>query len=142
MPSFSTQVANLRQAGPTCKIRIMPSNATMEQLRKENKPIPHIDVTALIDTGASGTAVSKKVVDGLQLVPRGVTSIATPSSDSHQANIYDISLHFPNRVMFPIVQAIEASLTTQNIDCLIGRDVLQHVVLTYTGFTNTFTLSF
>jgi hypothetical protein len=30
----------------------------------------------------------------------------------------------------------------QNIQCLIGRDILQHGVLIYIGYSNQFTLSF
>jgi predicted aspartyl protease len=142
MPSFTTQLPNLRVQGPIAKVKIMPSSVTIDELKKNGKEILSIEVTALIDTGASATAISTKVVAGLELMSRGITNIATPSSDSHQTNVYDVSLHLPNNVVAPVVQAIEAPLTSQNIDCLIGRDVLRHSVLIYVGYTNTFTLSF
>ena len=42
----------------------------------------------------------------------------------------------------PSFIAIEAPLGGQHIECLIGRDVLKHGVLTYIGYINQFTLSF
>jgi hypothetical protein len=30
----------------------------------------------------------------------------------------------------------------QNIECLIGRDILENAVLTYIGYINQFTISF
>ena len=37
---------------------------------------------------------------------------------------------------------LEALLQGQNIQCLIGRDVLAQAVLVYIGYTNLFSLSF
>lgn len=37
---------------------------------------------------------------------------------------------------------LEAPLQGQNIDCLIGRDVLSQGVFVYIGYTNLFSLSF
>ena len=142
MPSFTIQSPNLRRYGPCCEVNITPSSKTIEVLKNEGQSIPSIKVNALIDTGASGTAISTKVVQQLNLIARGVTTISTPSSEAHPTNVYDIDLHLPNNVMIPNIQAIEATLTTQNIDCLIGRDVLQHSVLIYNGYAKTFTLSF
>lgn len=142
MPSFTIQNPNLRRSDPCCEVNITPSSKTIEILKKEGQPIPSIKILALIDTGASGTAISTKVVQQLHLVARGVTTISTPSTDSHPTNVYDVDLHLPNNVTVYNVQAIEARLTTQNIDCLIGRDVLRHGVLIYNGYATTFTLSF
>ena len=48
---------------------------------------------------------------------------------------------FPNNVVVETV-VIAAPLQGQHIQCLIGRDVLRHGVFIYTGYTETFTLSF
>ena len=97
MPSFTCQVANLRRTGPVCQVRIGVSQAKADLLKQQNKPIPApAEITALIDTGGSGTAVKPEVIRQLQLTPRGVTNIATPSSAAHPCNVYDVSLTFPN----------------------------------------------
>lgn len=40
------------------------------------------------------------------------------------------------------VVALGTPLEGQSIQCLIGRDVLRRAVFVYTGYTNTFSLSF
>jgi predicted aspartyl protease len=71
-----------------CQVRIGVSEAKANLLRQQNKPIPApVEITALIDTGASGTAVKPEVIRQLQLTPRGVTNIATPSSAVHPCNV-------------------------------------------------------
>lgn len=143
MPSFTTQIPNLRHVGPICRVKIGLSGPAEAELKTEGKDIPQpYEVTALIDTGASGTAINNEVVQNLHLVPRGVTQIATPSTKAHPCNVYDISLLFPNRVSIPLLQAVEAPLEGQNIQCLIGRDVLSNGILIYNGYMNTFSLSF
>lgn len=52
-----------------------------------------------------------------------------------------VRLLLPNSVMIETT-AIEAPLTGQHIQCLIGRDTLSHAVLVYVGYMNQFTLSF
>lgn len=124
-------------------MRIGLSEPTFELLRQQNKPVPPpIEITALIDTGASGTAVKPEVIRQLQLTPRGVTNICTPSSTAHPCNMYDVSLIFPNGVALSVITVIEVPLEGQVIQGLIGRDVLAHGILIYSGYTNTFSLSF
>ena len=116
MPSFTCQVANLRRTGPVCQVRIGVSQAKADLLKQQNKPIPApVEITALIDTGASGTAVKPEVIRQLQLTPRGVTNIATPSSATYPCNVYDVSLTFPNGVGIAVITVIEVPLEGQII---------------------------
>ena len=143
MPSFTSQIPNLKQIGPVCQVRIGVSSVTSQVLSSGGESIPPpIEVAALIDTGAGGTCIKPEVVKTLGLVCRGVTQIATPSTKAHSCNLYDVSIHFPNGVLLPTIMAIEAPLEGQNIQCLIGRDVLAHGILIYNGYTDTFSLSF
>ncbi len=48
----------------------------------------------------------------------------------------------PNGVMIPLITVMEVPLEGQRIQGLIGRDVLAHGILIYSGYTNTFSLSF
>lgn len=143
MPSFTAQIPDLRRTGPICQVQIGVSQPTANLLREQGKPIPQpVEITALIDTGASGTAVKPEIVQRLQLTPRGVASIATPSTAAQSCNVYDVSLTFPTGVMLSIITVIEVPLEGQSIQGLIGRDVLAHGILIYSGYTNTFSLSF
>ena len=143
MPSFTSQIPNLRQTGPVCSVKIGMSAVAKEILSDQGGHVPvSIEVTALIDTGASATCVNPKIIKLLGLIPRGVTHIATPSTAAHPCDVYDVSLHFPNGVIVPTIQVLEAPLEGQNIQCLIGRDVLVHGILIYIGYANQFSLSF
>lgn len=142
MPSFTTQVANLQQSGPIVEIKIAVGAIIEDVLQKDKKNIPTpVDTVAMIDTGATGTVIQENIVKSLNLNPVGVTLINTPSSTNVQCYEYLIRLLFPNNVVVETV-AIATPLQNQHIQCLIGRDVLRHGVLIYTGYMNTFTLSF
>lgn len=143
MPSFTTQLPDLHRNGPVCQVRIGVSQPTADLLKQKSQAIPApVEITALIDTGASGTAIKPEVIRQLQLTPRGVTNICTPSSSAHPCNVYDVSLVFPNGVGVPVITVIEVPLEGQVIQGLIGRDVLAHGIFIYSGYTNTFSLSF
>ena len=130
---FTFNLPRLRESGPTCQVVIKPSEPVIEKLKSENKRIPSITVLALLDTGASTTAVSHQVVKKLKLVPRGTVQVYTSHKKPETRNEFDISLSFDARTCLTIVKVIDASLQNHDIDCLIGRDVLEHGVLTYNG---------
>ena len=142
MPSFTTQVPNLREAGPIVEVGLTIGTAVEDVLRKNGKPIPPpIKVTTMIDTGATGTVVNEDIVKRLDLYPIGTTLISTPSCADFRCYEYLCRILFPNNVLVETV-VIAAPLLGQHIQCLIGRDILQHGVLIYTGYINQFTLSF
>ncbi len=142
MPSFTTQVPNLKEVGPVVEVRLAVGSIIEEISRKSSKDVPTpVQALAMIDTGATGTVVQEDIVRQLNLNPVGLTLINTPSSTSVQCYEYLIRLLFPNNVVVEGV-VIAAPLKGQHIQCLIGRDVLQHGVFIYTGYTNSFTLSF
>ena len=142
MSSFTTQVPNLQQTGPIVDIKIAVGSVIEEVLQKnrENIPTP-VSTVAMIDTGATSTVIQDSTAKALNLNPVGVALINTPSSTNVQCYEYLIRLLFPNNVVIETV-AIAAPLQNQHIQCLIGRDVLRHGVFIYTGYINSFTLSF
>jgi len=95
----------------------------------------------MIDTGASGSVIQKGLAGQLGLNPIGLTYINTPSSTNVACYEYAVRLIFPNNV-FVEATVLEAPLQGQNIQCLIGRDVLALGVLVYIGYGNLFSLSF
>ena len=144
MPSFTNQVADLATVGPVVEVLVGPSHLFAQVMAKKGKPVPNpVKATAMVDTGASGTVVTPALIQQLGLRPVGVTSMNTPSTTKPmRAPQYHLSLVFPNGVSVPSLIGIEAPLGGQHIECLIGRDVLKHGVLTYIGYINQFTLSF
>jgi predicted aspartyl protease len=142
MPSFTTQLPNLQATGPLVDVRIWVSIPVEEALKKAGSKIPEpVTAKGMIDTGATGSVIQPAIAQQLGLQPVGVVSISTPSSDNVPCLQYIVRLIFPNNVIVESL-AIEAPLRGQNIQCLIGRDVLAHGVFVYTGYINQFTLSF
>lgn len=142
MPSFTTQVPNLQEEGPVVEVRLAVGETIEKVLHQDNQEVPTpVQVLAMIDTGATGTVVSKDIVKQLNLKPVGTTLISTPTSTNVKCYEYFVRLLFPNTIFADAV-IIAAPLQGQHIQCLIGRDVLRHSVFIYTGYINTFTLSF
>lgn len=142
MPSFTKQVPNLHGTGPLVEIQLAVGSIIEEVLRKDDQSVPTpAIVNAMIDTGATGTVIQDDIPAQLGLNPIGVVSINTPSSTNVECYEYIVRLLFPNNVIVETA-VIGAPLKGQHIQCLIGRDVLQHGVFIYIGYTNTFTMSF
>lgn len=142
MPSFTIQVPTLREAGPIVEVGFAIGTAVEDVLKKEGKGIPlPIKITAMIDTGATGTVMNVEIVKQLDLHPIGTTLISTPSCTNVQCYEYLCRILFPHNVIVETV-VIAAPLMGQHIQCLIGRDILQHGIFIYTGYINQFSLSF
>jgi len=123
-------------------MRVWIPSKLEEVLKSVNKETPlQLDVMAMIDTGASSTVIQEGLAERLGIKPLDTEKINTPTTAEHECYKYHIRLLFPNGVVGEVV-AVEAPLVNQNIQLLIGRDVLSQGVLVYTGFTNSFSLSF
>lgn len=113
-----------------------------EALKKAGSKVPEpVAAKGMIDTDATGSVIHPEIASSLGLHPIGVVSISTPSSENIPCYQYAVRLLFPYNVIVEAL-AIEAPLKGQQIQCLIGRDVLAHGVFVYTGYINQFTLSF
>jgi len=142
MPSFTTQLPNLQALGPLVDMRVWIGTALEQAVTKASAKIPDpVPAKAMIDTGATGSVIQPALVRQLALQPVGVVNISTPSSASVLCYQYNVRFIFPNNVIVEAI-AVEAPLQGQQIQCLVGRDVLAHAVLVYTGYINQFTLSF
>lgn len=77
--------------------------------------------TALWDTGATGSVISKSVVSSLNLIPTGKQRVFHADGEC-VVNTYLVNLYLPNSVAFPCIAVTEGKLT--GIDILIGMDVI------------------
>ena len=77
--------------------------------------------TALWDTGATGTVITKSIVNSLNLTPVSVGSASTPQG-TYAAYKYYIDLYLPNGVIFPRLLVMEGK--PSGCDILIGMDVI------------------
>lgn len=90
-----------------------------------NEPAPAttVEYDAIWDTGASGTAITKKVADALGLKPIGAARCYN-AQGSTVANVYLISLRLPGSVGFKSLRVTEQILT--GFEVLIGMDVINN----------------
>jgi hypothetical protein len=146
MPCVSYQRPNLWREGPTVSVIVRPSTTFLTSLKEQGRNVDAeekiLRAQMLVDTGASGSAIDSSVIHELGLLPTGAISIATPSHQNHEVLTYDIDLIIEqNRFTIQDIQVFATGLNNQGIQGLIGRDVLQHMLLVYNGYSGDFTLA-
>ena len=134
----------LRVHGPALQVEIgIPSvlASALQQLQTQI-PTPHVGL-ALIDTGASITAVDLAVLQALGLSPIGVTQVATPERQVEQP-VYACDISFPGTPIprLPFNSVIGSNIALLGYSALIGRDVLRFFQLVYNGAEGFWTLAF
>lgn len=119
----------LNQMGAFIKVTITHPRIIQEDFKQQGKSAPTVNVSALIDTGASGTVITPRVADQLGLVHTGFQKVSSVQ-DEQQRPVYYGFIIFPwgSGKEIPIV-----SCPLKNFDCLIGRDILSHWHFTYNG---------
>ena len=79
--------------------------------------------TALWDTGATGTCISKDVVANLNLVPHGKELMHTPSGYTI-VNKYIVDVILPSNYIARDVVVCDSEIGTQSIGVLVGMDII------------------
>lgn len=137
-------------------VRVGLSSHAVRRLAERLEPPPRDFVAlALIDTGASITVVSPKVVQHLRAVDRGVCRVTGVGAVDEAGNSrvveclnYDLSLQFPGSIQetggalrIGDIQAVAAPGGMGDQDVLIGLDVLSGFTLTANWRSGWFELS-
>ena len=95
---------------------------------------------AIWDTGATGTVITQKVVDALQLQPTGYTTVHTAGG------IVDSPTFLVDVVLSSGVRVTELNVTLGNlydsVDLLIGMDIIQLGDFAVTNFNGNTCMSF
>lgn len=137
--------------GPIIPVRIMQSHAYAAAPKSRGRqPRAPIDIEAMIDTGASCTALDHAVVLHLELMHHGVYHIHTPSTgaaaesrDAFDATIVVGHEPEPHRNLVITLPVIDRDLAHgRGYQALIGRDVLRHCRFEYEGRFGLFALKF
>jgi hypothetical protein len=82
-----------------------------------------MNVKAIWDTGATGSAITDRVVSALGLVPTGMAQVHTAGGVINQ-NTYTIDMRLPNGVVIMGIIATCVPLLSSGSDSLIGMDVI------------------
>lgn len=84
--------------------------------------IPNIlEVTAIWDTGATGTVITKEVADKLGLRPIGMKMVAHANGTA-EVNEYLVNIALPNQVIVAGIRVTEGKL--QGAEVLIGMNII------------------
>lgn len=145
MPSI---VVPITAEGAVIEVAVGVSQPRAAALQAANQPIPQpISLRLLVDTGASNTSVQSGLLSPLGLTPTGSISLHTPSTGANPVacDQYDVSVVFgmtPFSLGFPTVSIIECQPLIGTIQGLLGRDILNHGVLSYNSLLQSVTISF
>jgi predicted aspartyl protease len=147
MPQLDLSISD---PGPMLDAMLWVSAPRRRVLEAQGLTVPKpVFFRALVDTGASCTCVDPSIIQQLKLTPTGATGVHTPSTagNSVTCNMYDVQVIVPglNGKLLCNVESlavVEASLKAQNLDALIGRDILALATLIYNGPADAFTLCF
>ncbi|MDE2848122.1 MAG: retropepsin-like aspartic protease [Gemmatimonadota bacterium] len=146
MPYFTRPIDP--QKGLILNAIVGVSKARLDALESLGKPVPDpVGIEGLVDTGANRTCVTPEVVEPLNLTPGEPVVVHTPSGSTEMPT-YDIGILIfssPKEPPFriPNIQVmVSKDLKEQNLECLIGLDILSNCLLTYDGKAGLYTLAF
>jgi hypothetical protein len=142
-------IASTRPRGAVVDVSVSPSIPRQQELYRTGMSVPRpVGARALIDTGAALSCIDPSIAALLGLVATGTANLHTASTQgvTHLCSVYDVCLTIPvaSGTPFRIITlpAVEAVLSPQGIDMLIGRDVLEHATMFYDGPNGRVTISF
>lgn len=129
---------------PTYAFTTKSNGGLMNQLTNQvaiSQNEKSISVTAVWDTGASGTCISAEVVNNLSLIPTGKKNIHT-AGGIRQVNTYLVDIILPNNVSVSGVEVCDTEIGNQGIGILIGMDIITKGDFSVSNYNNTTVFSF
>ena len=135
MPSFQRDRRGLERTGPLFDVELSAHSEVASA-------VPHkVSVAALIDTGASHTAITRGLAEDFGIHEVGHTMIMTPDGRTMECRVFSLRLGFSGER--PVAaNVVEMPLEGQSLECLIGRDVLASAVFEYHGPDGRFAVEF
>lgn len=124
-------------------VQIEVPEALSKQLAASGQSVPQpVTGMALIDTGATMTAVDTSVVAALGVNPVGVVPVGTAGGPATQP-VYPIRLQIQGvGLVLNFSRVTGAPLKPMNLVALLGRDVLSRMILIYDGPSSEYVLTF
>jgi hypothetical protein len=147
------QVARIRGTvsprGLFVDVEVGVSIGRRAQLWKKSRDVPPaVFATFIIDTGADTSMVDDQIMRTLGLSAVNQRKVVTSQSKgiAELCEVYDIGLEVLNRGFaswcIPTLPVLARPLMDHSLSGMLGRDVLDTVVLTYDGPLKTFTIDY
>jgi hypothetical protein len=143
-PTGKPNPADLFTRGPALQVEVSVPNILAAALTASSTPLPTPQIgTALIDTGASISAVDVGILQSLGLNPVSTTPVMTPAGVQMQG-VYVVRLAFPGTPIQPQDPrpVIGSQLAGFGHVALLGRDLLLGALLIYDGVHGNWTIAF
>jgi predicted aspartyl protease len=123
--------------GAIINVRVELGAVEEAYLRAWGQPIPQpFSTTALIDTGASHTAVDPMILNHLGVIQRGVVLVRVPGHANAHMPLYDVRVSLEIHHPAFDVQVAKIVPATHTVAVLIGRDILKNGTLLFDGQNN------
>ena len=146
VPHVLPPVQGLQTMGPTLNTVVTPTSQHLESLEREGREVPlPISGLAIIDTGATFTAVDESICRRLGIKPTGAIRTAHAGGSEIRA-CYPIRVAFPD-IFFPpttLPQAMSVDLQFGKTPYMVlfGRDLLAKIKFVYNGPAGRFEIAF
>lgn len=129
---MALHVIDIGPPGPLIQVGIRAS-AVFEAAGRGGAPHSY---TALIDTGASASAISSRVIAQVQPLSIGSANLNRVGVAVFPVMIYDLRLKFEGHLApgrWFDLRVIETAPATPGVDVLIGQDLLLELTLLHNG---------
>ena len=150
MPSFTIEAAYLANEGPVVDVTLSlqgGAQAALAALAQGGAPAAAPGRRGLVTRGHGGVTFDGEgdgLLAPLGLHPVGTIGVNTPTDQGVACGLYAVRLTLPygGYLDTTVIQSPPTGFGGQNIDGVIGRDVLAWGILIYMGQRGQFTLSF
>lgn len=141
-PAAAAAVQELRRRGAIVKLALEHPEAVARGMRERGQePIKPVVLDAMLDTGASISAIDRSLAARLGLVQVGSVPISGVTGVQEQP-VFTARLTFDRpAATFDPVRLTGAAIGVQQFHVLVGRDVMERMVLVYDGPEGVFQLS-
>lgn len=139
--NFSQVVEEFRKRGAILPVQVgIPSSLAAQMTAQGQTPPPPEEIPAMVDTGASITAIDVGTAQRLGLQPTGSIDIAGATGAGQQP-LYAALLRIPDPfIEWDPMTLAGAQLPGAPFQILIGRNVLCSMTLSYDGKSGRFSL--
>ena len=128
-------------AGALIDVSIGLSDSRRRVMQRHRREVPPpVELTLLIDTGASMTMIDEAVMLSLQLTPTSATEYHSSSTQgvAQPCNVYDVQLFLggmgrPNTLRIDPLPIMATPFINQAFQGLLARDVLNRLEMVWRG---------